>query len=303
MDFKKEELIKSPLNYTGGKYKLLPQILPLLPNNIDTFYDLFCGGTEVGINVQAKKVICSDINTVVIDLLKYFKTQSYESLISEIEEIIHRYNLSESNKYGYKYYGCNSNDGLSKYNKKYYLKLREDYNNGNREPIMFYTMLIFAFNNYIKFNKQNNFTTAVNKRDFNNNLRKKLEQYINKLRKTYIKFENKDFRSLNIYNVKENDFLYCDPPYLITFADYNENWNEQDERDLLNKLDFANSKGVKFALSNVLEHKGKSNNILKKWAENYNINELDYNYGNCNYHTKDKSKDSTVEVLITNYTY
>lgn len=38
--------IKSPLNYTGGKYKLLPQILPLLPNNIDTFIDLFWGGDE-----------------------------------------------------------------------------------------------------------------------------------------------------------------------------------------------------------------------------------------------------------------
>ena len=25
MDFKKEELVKSPLNYTGGKFKLLPQ--------------------------------------------------------------------------------------------------------------------------------------------------------------------------------------------------------------------------------------------------------------------------------------
>ena len=44
MDFKKEELVKSPLNYTGGKFKLLPQILPLISNKIDTFIDLFCGG-------------------------------------------------------------------------------------------------------------------------------------------------------------------------------------------------------------------------------------------------------------------
>ena len=27
----KQEYIKSPLNYVGGKYKLLPQILPLFP--------------------------------------------------------------------------------------------------------------------------------------------------------------------------------------------------------------------------------------------------------------------------------
>lgn len=44
MKFNKEELIKSPLNYTGGKFKLLPQILPLFPNEINTFVDLFGGG-------------------------------------------------------------------------------------------------------------------------------------------------------------------------------------------------------------------------------------------------------------------
>lgn len=36
--------IKSPLNYTGGKFKLLPQILPLMPDDIENFVDLFCGG-------------------------------------------------------------------------------------------------------------------------------------------------------------------------------------------------------------------------------------------------------------------
>ena len=40
--FMKEKLIKSPMNYVGGKYKLLPQILPLFPENIDTFVDMFC---------------------------------------------------------------------------------------------------------------------------------------------------------------------------------------------------------------------------------------------------------------------
>ena len=44
MEFNKEELIKSPLNYTGGKFKLLPQILPLFPNDINRFIDLFGGG-------------------------------------------------------------------------------------------------------------------------------------------------------------------------------------------------------------------------------------------------------------------
>ena len=38
--------IKSPLNYVGGKYKLLNEIIPLFPENINTFVDLFGGGLE-----------------------------------------------------------------------------------------------------------------------------------------------------------------------------------------------------------------------------------------------------------------
>ncbi len=49
--------IASPMNYIGGKYKILPQILPLFPDNIGTFVDLFCGGCNVGINVSAKKTV------------------------------------------------------------------------------------------------------------------------------------------------------------------------------------------------------------------------------------------------------
>lgn len=55
-------MIQSPLNYTGGKYKLLPQILPLFPKNIDLFVDLFCGGCNVGINVEANRFLYNDIN-------------------------------------------------------------------------------------------------------------------------------------------------------------------------------------------------------------------------------------------------
>ena len=45
--------IKSPLNYIGGKAKILDQILPLFPKEIDNFIDLFAGGCNVGINVNA----------------------------------------------------------------------------------------------------------------------------------------------------------------------------------------------------------------------------------------------------------
>jgi DNA adenine methylase len=50
------KVIKSPLNYIGGKAKILDQILPLFPKSIDNFVDLFAGGCNVGVNVCANKI-------------------------------------------------------------------------------------------------------------------------------------------------------------------------------------------------------------------------------------------------------
>jgi DNA adenine methylase len=305
MNFNKENLIKSPLNYTGGKLKLLPQILPLLPNNIDTFVDLFCGGSEVGINVNAKRIVANDILKPIVDLFNYFMNNNSEDIIKDIQTNINKYNLSQTSINGYEFYNCNSNDGVGSYNKDKYILLRDDYNNGNKNPIMFYTMVLYSFNNMIRFNDKGEFNVAVNKRDFNNNIKKNLIKYIEHLHKLNIEFWNSDFRNMgmSINTLSKDDLVYCDPPYLITTANYNERggWAEKDEKDLLNLLDSLNDKDIKFALSNVLEHKGKENYILKEWSKKYNVNYLDCNYGNCNYHTKDKSKNSTVEVLITNY--
>ena len=63
------QLTKSPLNYIGGKFKLLPQILPLFPENINTFVDLFAGGCNVSVNINANKIICNDTESHVIDLV------------------------------------------------------------------------------------------------------------------------------------------------------------------------------------------------------------------------------------------
>lgn len=123
--------VKSCLNYTGGKYRLLKQILPLFPENINTFLDIFCGGANVGLNVNANSIICNDINAPLIQLFNYIKDNDYNIIFQEIKDIIHQYSLSESDLYGYDYYGCDSSKGLGKFNKINYTKLRDDFNSGN----------------------------------------------------------------------------------------------------------------------------------------------------------------------------
>ena len=76
----------------------------------------------------------------------------------------------------------------------------------------------------------------------------------------------------------------------------------QEALELLNQMevDKANEKGIKFALSNVIEHNGIINNGLLEWSKKYKVYEIDSDYSNCSYHKKDKTL-RTREVLIVNY--
>jgi DNA adenine methylase Dam len=235
--------------------------------------------------------------------MEYFSQNDSDYILSEIDKLISIYGLTETSKYGYEYYGCNSSDGVAKINKEGYLKLRGEYNKGNNTPLMFYTMLVFAFNNQIRFNDKGEFNMPVNKRDFNDKMRSNLEQFVNRIHHLNIKFTNKNFQELKIDKLESDDFVYCDPPYLITLAAYNERggWNEDKEKLLLHKLDEIHNKGIKFALSNVLEHKGKTNEILTNWSKKYTTHDLTKSYKNSNYQTNKRDEKESREVLITNH--
>ena len=298
---------KSPLNYTGGKFKLLPQFNNIFPKEIDTFVDFFCGGANVAVNSNAKKVIAIDKETNLIRILELFKNYDYMEIVNKLESIIEKYNLSNTYKNGYEFYGEDSSSGLGKYNKQYYLNLRNDYNHMNdstEKDFMFLTLVIYAFNHQIRFNSNGEYNMPVGKRDFNSSIRKNLLEFCRKLVVKNISFVNTDYKKFELNSLTSNDFCYFDPPYYLGDASYNENdgWNENKEKELLEYLNKVNKHGIKFALSNVTEHKGLKNEILIDWAiENqYNIHNLNYNYSNSNYHLKDKNQ-ITKEVLITNY--
>lgn len=304
-----KEVIPSALNYTGGKFKLLPQILPLFPKEMDQAVDLFCGGCNVGINLNCNKVTFNDSNKQLVGLLNTIKTLPKEDTFDGIYRIILKYGLSLVSKNGYEYYGCDSSIGLSDYNRDKYDRLREDFNRrkekDNKYYLMLYVLIVYAFNNQLRFNKKGEFNLPVGKRDFNSKMQEKLEKFIDRLKSGDYIFTCTGFDELDLSELTENSFLYADPPYLITCASYNEQggWKEEDEYKLLSLLDKLNERGIRFALSNVLEAKGKKNNILMKWIEsraNYKMIDLEYTYNNSSYQRKNKEK-ATREILIINY--
>lgn len=283
--------IKSPMNYTGGKYKLLPQILPFFPTEINTFVDLFTGGGNIAVNVNANKIIANDFEPHIIGIYKTFQKYEIEELIKTIEVAIQAFGLTIEN-------ADNFNNFRAYYNKH----IEDGYS--FIMPIMLYVLICYSFNHQFRFNSKGEFNMPFgkNRSQWNNTMKKNLINFHKVITEKNIIFTNKDFNELKIDKLSSNDFVYCDPPYLITCATYNEKdgWNENSERRLLELLDKLNSQSVKFALSNVLFSKGKTNDILIEWSKKYNVHHLDYTYQNCNYHTKDKESKPD-EVLITNY--
>ena len=284
------EYIKSPLNYIGGKYKLLPQLLELFPKDINTFVDLFGGGGNVAVNVEAKYIIYNDIMCYVPEMLAEFRGCGVAECFRRIDKYIERYNLTQDNQAGF-------------------LKFRTLYNSAtDPDPLMLYVLICYSFNNHIRFNSKHEFNMPFGKgrSSFNPALREKFVAFVNRLQEIDIQFLSKDFRQVDITGLGKGDFVYCDPPYSITCATYNDGkrgfkgWTAEDDTKLFEMLDTLDGAGVKFALSNMLESKGKSNDLLKAWAIKYNIRHLDSSYSNCSYRRGDRaSKD--VEILITNY--
>lgn len=274
--------MKSIMNYIGNKYRLLPQILPLFPDECEKFLDLFCGGLDVSINYDAKSKAANDINTYLIGIYQTFQKHSYNDVLSYLQDRKEEFQLTKTNKKGY-------------------LKYRDFYNQGDRNPLDLYLLMNYSFNYQIRFNNSHEYNNpfGANRSSWNKSLQNRLEEFMTLI--DDIEFTSLDFRSIDY---SKFDFVYADPPYSLSIGSYNDGkrgfkgWGVQDDMDLIDILDSIDSMGNKFALSNVLEHKGEEHHKLIEWSKKYNVHEIKCSYGNSNYQAK---ISKTREILITNY--
>lgn len=289
--FGERETIISPLNYIGGKRKLLSQILPLFPDKISTFIDLFCGGCTIGINVDADKIIFNDNLTYLIDMYKSFLQINQAEVLSYIDSRIIELGLSQTNTEGY-------------------LKLRSEYNSV-RNPLDLFVLIAFSFNHQIRFNSAHEYNNPFgrDRSSYNTKMRENLKSFLDAMQTRNISFSNRDFREVDFSQLTTNDLVYADPPYLITRGTYNDGkrgftgWGEAEEIALLDVLASLDSQGVRFALSNVLTHKGRENRLLQDWIDHHGfyVHNLNMTYTNSNYQSLDNDRGKTIEVLVTNY--
>ena len=300
----KNGIARSPLFYVGDKYKLVREIRTHFPAHINRLIEPFVGGGSVMMNVEASSYLLNDINRYVISLHRML--QSYigreEEFLNELYAIIDEYGLSFSLRsdvvakelkavYPKTYY--------ARYNKEGYQRMKEDFIHGNQQDMLkLYLLLIYGFNHMLRFNGRGLFNLPVGNVDFNQNVLDALTDYFRLLSQKQTEWHNVDYRQfLGEIDYQPGDLVYLDPPYLITFSEYNKLWNDDTEHDLLALLNNLNERGVNFAISNVTHYRGRTNTLFQEWSARYHSHSIKSNYISFN----DNSIKQFNEVLITNY--
>ena len=271
------EYIKSPLKYTGNKFKLLDQLHEVFPKDINTLYDVFCGGLTVALNTDAQHKVACDICEPVINLYEYLYKTPVDDILDDVNRAIALFNLNRSNYNGYR-------------------AMREEYNRFH-DPVLLYLLCCSSYNNQCKINSVGDFIETFGHRMFH----KEANIRAVKERLDAVDYTFYCDRYYNVLGNKiaPNDFVYCDPPYLITGAHYNKIWNLQDEYALYKWLDDLDEIGVLFGLSNVMMMNGRYNHVLANWAKKYNVKHLTRNYSHCN--AQKVGLVNNDEVFICNY--
>lgn len=247
-------VFECPLNYIGSKAKVVPDILRLQPENYDTFIDAFGGGFNVGINITAKKVIYNDLNYLVANLIRSFREHDTYDYLLYIKRIIKKF-------------------GLEKANGPAYLEARSYYNSlpaEKRDPRLLFTIILYGFQQQIRFNSQHDFNNPVGMRWFNDKILEKMISFSRQIKEGNYEFSCQNYKELRS-QMTPSSFVYFDPPYNLTTGSYNDGkrgfdgWNKELEAELFSFADDLNQSGVPFMLSYVVEHKGATNQELLDW--------------------------------------
>ena len=137
--------------------------------------------------------------------------------------------------------------------------------------IYLYTLLLFGFQQQLRFNSKLEFNNPIGESGYNESIKEKIISFSRKIKDMNVEFYSKSYEDLE--ELVENALVYFDPPYLITLGSYNDGkrgfrgWNETEELKLIKFFNKLLNKKCKLIISNILDYKGLENTFLKDWIE------------------------------------
>lgn len=284
---KKEEsevTYEAPLNYIGSKAKIVKEIIKESPERFERLFDLFAGGFNVGANYNACSIVYNDLNFLVKGIIEMLYCSDTYQVIKYMRKVEQDFSLKKGDAESY----TNVRD--------YYNSLPVE----KRDPRLLLIIILYGYQQQIRFNSKYEFNNPVGVRWFNDKILEKLISFSRRIKECNVEFYAKSYLDY-VEQIRPVDFVYLDPPYLLTNGAYNDGkrgfngWNERLETDLFKFCEELTSRKIKFVLSYVIEHRGRTNYRFVEWIKlnNYKIVELDAVVG--------ISGSMRKEVLVKNY--
>lgn len=276
----KQLQLKPFTKWTGGKRKLLPDILTLMPKTFNHYFEPFVGGGALFFELAPKKAVINDSNEELINVYRQIKDNP-QLLLTNLE--IHKKNNS----------------------KDYYLALRSADRDGRIDKMSLVEraariiyMLRVDFNGLYRVNSKNQFNVPYgshkNPKIVDEELILGISHYLNQ---NDIKILSGDFEKA-IETVSSGDFVYFDPPYIplnetSSFTSYTQDGFSYDDqvrlRDVFKSL---SDKGGYVMLSN------SSSPLVEELYKDYHIHYVEATRTNG---AKTSSRGKILEIIITNY--
>ncbi len=249
------------LKWVGGKTQIIDNIISKFPNNINSYHEPFLGGGSVLLAVLSlqkekkitinNKILVSDINNQLINVYKHIQ-KNKDELYKYLDSYTNEYNSISGEIINRT---PNSLEEAKSSKESYYYWIRNKYNNIDKNSIE--CSALFMFINKTCFRGMyregpNGYNVPYGHYKTKLNIITKIElDKISELIKN-VEFKHCSFID-SIKNIKEQDFVYFDPPY----APENENsfvgyvadgFNLEYHKLLFSEIKKLNN--VKFVMSN-----------------------------------------------------
>lgn len=272
-----------PIKSQGIKTKLIPWISEYIPPNFNgTWIEPFMGTGAVAFNLAPKKAILCDTNPHLINFYQSIANGSISALTAK-EFLIREGNL------------------LLKNGESHYYYIRDRFND-KKSPLDFLFLNRACFNGMIRFNRKCEFNVP-----FCRKINRFAQAYITKitnqisfiedlLKVRDFKFICQDFRK-TISMAKEQDIVYCDPPYIDRHVDYFNSWSEEDEHEL---FDILKNSPAHFILSTWDHNDYRKNQYIDLFWKNFHIKNREHFY---HIGAKEQNRNFMIEAIVSNFDY
>jgi DNA adenine methylase len=269
-----------PIKSQGIKTKLVNWISSNVKNlEFDRWVEPFMGTGVVAFNIRPRKALLSDSNP---HLIRFYSALQEKKITSGM---VRKFLTEEGAK-------------LLSSNGDYYYEVRNRFNSENN-PLDFLFLSRSCFNGMMRFNRKGGFNVPFCKKPnrFAQALVTKISNQVENISQIIEQgeytFKHQDFKE-SLKELKPNDLVYSDPPYIGRHVDYFDSWSEEEEIILKNGLEGSEAK---FILSTWLSNKYRTNDyVFSVWGNCFvTTKEHFYHVGG-----KETNRNAVYEALLSN---